>query len=110
MMAIKSRFPSVLCLHHGGSGRHIFFGVTETKSSLNSGEPNLSSKKEQEERPKFGPCPKFDSVNFDFKKELEQLPFPVNIGEVELSLSQQKCIFSSSCTIIKAFSHYVMRI
>ena len=25
------------------------------------------------------------------KKELERLPFPVNIGEVELSLSQQKC-------------------
>ena len=47
------------------------FGVTEDKSSLNSGEPNLSDQKEQEERPKFGPHPKFNSENFDFKEELE---------------------------------------
>ena len=45
---------------------------------------------DQEERPKFGPRPKFNSKNYDFKKELAQLPFPVNMGEVELSLSQQK--------------------
>ena len=47
------------------------FGVTETKSSPNSSEPNLSTEKEQGERPKFGPRPKFDSLNFDFKKKLE---------------------------------------
>ena len=45
---------------------------------------------EQGERPKFGPRPKFNSKDFDFKQELARLPFPVNIGEVELSVSQQK--------------------
>ena len=47
------------------------FGVAEDKSSINSGELNLSNQKEQEERPKFGPHPKFNLVSFDFKKELE---------------------------------------
>ena len=51
----------------------------------------MNKREEQGERPKFGPRPKFDSIDFDFNKELEQLPFPVNIGEVELSLLQQKC-------------------
>ena len=45
---------------------------------------------DQEERPKFGPRPKFNSKKFDFNKELARLPFPVNFGEVELSQSQQK--------------------
>ena len=45
---------------------------------------------EQKERPKFGPRPKFNSKDYDFKKELARLPFPLNIGEVELSPSQQK--------------------
>ena len=47
------------------------FGVTETESSPNSGEANMSTKEEQGERPKFGPHPKFNPLNFDFKKELE---------------------------------------
>ena len=45
---------------------------------------------DQEERPKSGPRPKFNSKNFDFNKELARLPFPVNFGEVELSPSQKK--------------------
>ena len=45
---------------------------------------------DQEERPKFGPRPRFNSKKFDFNKELARLPFPVNFGEVELSPSQQK--------------------
>ena len=55
-----------------------------------AGEKEMTNQVEQEERPKFGPRPKFNLKNFDFDKELARLPFPVNFGEVELLLSQQK--------------------
>ena len=41
-------------------------------------------------KPKFGARPDFQSPDFNFKKELEQLPFPMNIGEVDMSPTQQK--------------------
>ena len=41
------------------------------------------------EKPKFGPRPDFSSPNFDFVKELGRLPFPLNLGKVEMSKSQQ---------------------
>ena len=42
------------------------------------------------EKPKkFGPHPDFSSPNFDFVKELDKLPFPLNLGKVELSKDQQ---------------------
>ena len=42
------------------------------------------------EKPKkFGPRPDFSSPNFDFVKELDKLPFPLNLGKVELSKDQQ---------------------
>ena len=65
--------------------------VIETELKPKAGDSVTTKGVEQGERPKFGPRPKFDSKDFDFKQELAQLPFPVNIGEVELSLSQQKC-------------------
>ena len=34
---------------------------------------------------KSGPCPDFSSPNFNFVKELDRLPFPLNLGKVELS-------------------------
>ena len=46
---------------------------------------STSNSKEQSERSKFGPQPKFNSPDFDFQKELQRLPFPVNLGEVEMS-------------------------
>ena len=49
----------------------LSFGVAENKSSSNAGTMNTSSREEQGERPKFGPHPKFDSSNFDFKEQLE---------------------------------------
>ena len=41
------------------------------------------------EKPKFGPQPDFSSPKFDFDKELGRLPFPLNLGKVEMSKSQQ---------------------
>ena len=44
---------------------------------------------ETSKRAKFGPRPDFDDLDFDFRKELEPLPFPINLGEVEMSRAQQ---------------------
>ena len=66
------------------------FSVDATQTGKEARELKMTNRVEQEERPKFGPRPKFNSKNFDFDKELARLPFPVNFGEVELSPSQQK--------------------
>ena len=49
-----------------------------------------SSMKESGEKSKFGPWPQFDSHDFDFRKELDWLPFLVNTGEVELTKVQKQ--------------------
>ena len=48
---------------------------------------------ETESKPSFGTPPDFDPDQFDFKKELERLPFSINIGEAPLNLEQQKHFF-----------------
>ena len=45
--------------------------------------------KDPGEKPKFGSWPKFSSPEFNFQKELDRLPFPSNLGEVEMSKEQQ---------------------
>ena len=62
--------------------------VSINKTEKEAGEMDTMNGGEQEERPKFGPRPKLNSKDYDFKKELARLPFPVNIGEVELMPSQ----------------------
>ena len=61
--------------------------------SVNTAEPGNNPKQttdsEGGERPKFGSRPDFNR-NFDFDKELGQLPFPVNMGEVEMTELQKK--------------------
>ena len=66
------------------------FSVNVTQTEKEAGDKKMTEGIDQEERPKLGPRPKFNSKNFDFNKELAQLPFPVNYGEVELSPPQQK--------------------
>ena len=43
-----------------------------------------------ESKPSFSIPPDFDSDQFHFERELERLPFPINIGEAPLNLEQQK--------------------
>ena len=61
--------------------------------SVNTAEPGNNPEQttdsEGGERPKFGSQPDFNR-NFGFDKELGQLPFPVNMGEVEMTESQKK--------------------
>ena len=53
-------------------------------------EPGMTNQHEEGERPKFGPRPNFNNLDFDFQQELSRLPFPVNIGEVNMNKLQQK--------------------
>ena len=46
------------------------FSVDATKTGKEAREMEMTNRVEQEERPKFGPRPKFNSKNFDFNKEL----------------------------------------
>ena len=46
-------------------------------------------KDKDKEKPTFGPRLDTKSPNFDFKKELERLPFELNIGEAPLTKEQQ---------------------
>ena len=45
--------------------------------------------KDQGKKPKFGSRPKFSSPEFNFQKELDRLPFPLNLGKVDMSKEQQ---------------------
>ena len=55
---------------------------------FNEDSKDQSGTKEGSKKSKFGPQPDFDDPNFDFHKELERLPFPLNLGEVEMSKEQ----------------------
>ena len=57
-------------------------------SAINNSQDN-DKPSETSKRPKFGPQLDFNSTNFDFRKELEWLPFPVNVGEVKMTRAQQ---------------------
>ena len=50
---------------------------------------STSNSNEQSERSKSGPRLKCNSPDFDFQQELKRLLFPVNLGEVKMSHSQQ---------------------
>ena len=49
-------------------------------------EPNIKPLKEvsKEPHPTFGPCPNTDAGDFDFQKEVEHLPFKLNLGDIHL--------------------------
>ena len=49
----------------------LSFGVSDAELSTNTGVTDMTKREEQGERPNFGPRPKFDSMDFDFNKELE---------------------------------------
>ena len=47
---------------------------------VSNAEPDTTNQHEEGRRPEFGPRPNFQDPEFDFKKELSRLPFPVNMG------------------------------
>ena len=63
---------------------------TETKEKEKELDPQPTSEDSaNKEQPKFGPRPDTTSADFDFKSELDHLPFTINIGEAPLSREQQ---------------------
>ena len=63
---------------------------TETKEKEKESDPQpISEDSANQEQPKFGPRPDTSSTDFDFKSELDRLPFTINIGEAPLSREQQ---------------------
>ena len=63
---------------------------TKSKEKEKEKDPQTTSKDSADIEPlNFGLHPDTSSANFDFKRELECLPFTINIGEVPLSREQQ---------------------
>ena len=89
-------------MSHDGNKINISFCPVPSKEvqaeimvvSVTTAEPGkkkleMTTTPEGGKRQKFGSRPDFNR-KFDFKKELSWLPFPVNMGEVEMTESQQK--------------------
>ena len=49
----------------------------------------LKEEASQEPHPTFGPHPNTQAANFDFKKEVEWLPFKLNLGDIPLEKEHQ---------------------
>ena len=84
-MAMTSKSLSALCLLRKCKAEILSQGVSGMVSDTGT-----QNRHEGDERPKFGPRPNFNNPEFDFKQELSRLPFPVNMGEVNMSELQQK--------------------
>ena len=63
----------------------VFSNAVVSKDSETVDENGTSGEKPK----KFGPRSDFNSPNYDFNEELARLPFPLNLGKVDLSKNQQ---------------------
>ena len=64
--------------------------ITASTSVTTTGEQDMvKSIKDSGKKPKVGSRPQFGSPDFDFQKELDRLPFPLNLGKVKMSKEQQ---------------------
>ena len=80
---------------------------TETTEKDQESDPQTTpTDSADQEPPKFGPRPDTCSANFDFKTELEHLPFTINIGEAPLSREQQSCFIDLIHDYKEVFSLY----
>ena len=66
----------------------ILSNATEVNQDIND-TSGKSASKEKDEKPSFGTRPNTKDPDFDFKKELERLPFELNIGDAPLTRDQQ---------------------
>ena len=66
----------------------ILSNATEVNQETND-TSGRSASDEKDEKPSFGARPNTKNPDFDFKKELEQLPFELNIGDAPLTREQQ---------------------
>ena len=66
----------------------ILSNATEVNQEANDTSGGSASNK-KDEKPSFGAKPNTKDPDFDFKKELERLPFELNIGDAPLTREQQ---------------------
>ena len=66
----------------------ILSNATEVNQETND-TSGKSASNEKDEKPSFGTRPNTKDPDFDFKKELERLPFELNIGDAPLTREQQ---------------------
>ena len=66
----------------------ILSNATEVNQETND-TSGKSASDEKDEKPSFGARPNTKDPDFDFKKELERLPFELNIGDAPLNREQQ---------------------
>ena len=66
----------------------ILSNATEVSQETND-TSGKSASNEKDEKPSFGARPNTKDPDFDFKKELERLPFELNIGDAPLTREQQ---------------------
>ena len=66
----------------------ILSNATEVNQDIND-TSGKSATKEKDEKPSFGARPNTKDPDFDFKRELERLPFELNIGDAPLTRDQQ---------------------
>ena len=80
---------------------------SKTKEKEKESGPQTTPKDStDQERPKFGLRPDTSSADFDFKRELERLPFTINIGEAPLSREQQSRFIDLIYNYKEVFSLY----
>ena len=82
-------------------------GETKTKEKEKESDPQKTPKDSADQQPpKFGPRPDTSSADFDFKTELDRLPFTINIGEAPLSREQQSRFIDLIYDYKEVFSLY----
>ena len=82
-------------------------GETKTKEKEKESDPQKTPKDSADQQPpKFGPRPDTSSADFDFKMELNCLPFTINIGEAPLSREQQSRFIDLIFDYKEVFSLY----
>ena len=59
--------------------------ISSTIVVMENDQDTVRVNKNSGEKPKFGSRPNYGSPGFDFQKELDRLPFPLNLGKVEMS-------------------------
>ena len=80
---------------------------TKTKEKEKESDPQTTPKEStDQEPPKFGSRPDTSSADFDFKMELDCLPFTINIGEAPFSREQQSQFIDLIYDYKEVFSLY----
>ena len=80
---------------------------TKTKEKEKESDPQTTPKESaDQEPPKFGPHQDTSSADFDFKTELDHLPFTINIGKAPLSREQQSRFIDLIYDYQEVFSLY----